>query len=307
MKKKVMNEHHYITFLSWEDRFLGSYTNDLKNYTFSSITIFRFDQDSCHHLEKQHEALSKISAKRETSFEIIELAFGNHKKNWEEIQFFFAKRYNDNILLNISTMPRNIVYYMLHFLHTRHFQYEIIYYPPLEHDCELTKNPLKPILIFRHSGIFDVDKKTLLIVGLGYDEKRVFQLCNYFEPQETIILKEADNVSKIDKNIDFSFEPYIIIHSIKNINSFVKNNVFTALKEIYDDKNERFNILLCSIGPKVSSLEFFKFQIFCPHAGLIYIPSQDYNASYSKGINFEKKIVYDSSDIAESLPPFISK
>ena len=55
--------------------------------------------------------------------------------------------------------------------------------------------------------------------------------------------------------------------------------------------NPTYNILLCSLGPKLSTMEFFKFQKVHTECGLIYIGSKDYCKDYSSGIDLDNPIL----------------
>ena len=149
---------------------------------------------------------------------------------------------------------------------------------------------LKPNLILRHSGIFDLEKQTLLIVCVGYDEKRVLQLYNSFEPNETILLVEKEHKTKVSLDTSFNFSS-ITNKNIYEISSFEEKNIFNKLKDIYENKFEKYNILLCSLGPKLSTIEFFKFQKEYENCGLLYIGSKDYCKNYSSGIDLETPIM----------------
>ncbi len=283
-----MSYNIYITFASWEERFSKSFQQDTLQNNFSKIILLRFTDG--HHLNEQNTIIENIKTLN-IKVELIDLTFNNDILIWK---LFKNKLLNINnfgdILINISTMPRNVIYYLLHFLDSLKINYTSIYYKALTHSSKLTENPLKPSLILQHSGIFDLEKPTLLIACVGYDEKRVFQLYNYFEPKEVILLMEQEHKSKVDLNTKFDFS-LISNHIVDEISSFESNNIYHKLESIYQDKKPNFNILLCSLGPKLSTLEFFKFQKAHEECGLIYIGSRDYCKNYSSGIDLENPIL----------------
>ena len=283
-----MNYKTYITFLSWEERFLESFKKDIKDNEFERIIIFNFSNG--HHLNIQNEIIKEVE-KIDKKVEIINLLFNDDIANWKLLKHqVFNNQPLNNVLLNISTMPRNIIYYLLHFFKEFNLNYNSIYYKPVTHSSTLTKNPLTPSLILQHSGIFDLEKPTLLIVCVGYDEKRVFQLYNYFEPKDIILLTEEKHQTEVNLNPKFDF---CLIPEKKEylINSFDKKSIYNKLKKIYEAKNSEYNILLCSLGPKISTIDFFEFQVNYPNCGLVYIASKDYSLDYSNGVDLETPIL----------------
>ncbi|WP_026804696.1 hypothetical protein [Aliarcobacter lanthieri] len=280
----------YITFTSWEERFLKSFEKDTKENNFERIILLSFENG--HHLEKQQEIINQVQ-KYKSPLKITYLTFSDDIKIWKQFKNELFNNENNNfgkVLLNISTMPRNVIYYLLHFLDLKNIQYTSIYYKAFGHSEKLTKNPLKPSLILQHSGIFELEKPTLLIACVGYDEKRVFQLYNHFEPKEVILLMEKEHISTVnlDTNFDFSLIPNRII---EDISSFLPNNIYNKLENIYNEKSSTYNILLCSLGPKLSTIEFFRFQKTHTECGLIYIGSKDYCKDYSSGIDLDNPIL----------------
>ena len=285
-----MSYNTYITFTSWEERFLKSFEKDTSENNFEKIILLSFD--NAHHKEKQQVFINEIQVSK-PSVEIIYLTFSDDIKIWKQLKNELFTNESNNfgkVLLNISTMPRNIIYYLLHFLDLKNIQYTSIYYKALVHSERLTENPLKPSLILQHSGIFELEKPTLLTACVGYDEKRVFQLYNHFEPKEVILLMETEHKSKVnlDTKFDFSLIPN---HIVEDISSFIPHDIYKKLEIIYNQKASSYNILLCSLGPKLSTMEFFKFQKVHIECGLIYIGSKDYCKDYSSGIDLDNPIL----------------
>ncbi len=193
-------------------------------------------------------------------------------------------------------MPRNIIYYCLHFLDHLNYKYDIIYYNALKHDSKLTQSPLTPNLILQHSGIFYSHKKTLLIVTLGYDEKRIYQVYNHFEPKKLVILSENEHKTTIEKDVDFKFTD-IDDKDIIKINSFKKNDLFNTLEKIVSPLREDYNIILCSLGPKISSIELYSYNKKYPETGLCYVSLKEYSSNYSSGTDLDNPLHYSYNEI----------
>lgn len=280
----------YIIFTSWEDRFITTFKKDISSNEFKKILIFNYENG--HNLNYKKIHLDKIEKLNSTniSVDFINMEINNDISNWKLLNDIFKNNIEGNVLLNISTMPRNIIYYSLHFLDNLNYKYNVIYYNALEHDPKLTQSPLTPNLILQHSGIFYSDKKTLLVVSLGYDEKRIYQVYNHFEPKKLIILSEDKHKTSIDKDVDFKFTD-IEEKDIVKINSFEKDNIFNTLEQLVTPLQKGYNVILCSLGPKISSLELYKYNKKYPETGLCYVSLKEYSNNYSIGVDLNTPIV----------------
>ncbi|NOQ30638.1 MAG: hypothetical protein GQ570_05905 [Helicobacteraceae bacterium] len=191
-----------------------------------------------------------------------------------------------NAILNISTMPRNMIFSVLHFLDKVGFSYDIKYYSPYKHGKDLTRNPSKPQLILQHGGIIYPEKKTILVIILGHDIKRVHQLNNFFEPFKIFIGLGSKHHTALPEDYDTTFED-INNKEIFKINSFSHEDVLNKLNSEVLPLLEEYNILLCSLGPKIEAIAIYKFHKMHPETALVYAPSKDYADDYSEGINLD--------------------
>lgn len=284
-----MNKINYISFASWEDRFKKSFIEDNKCNIFNKSYIFYFDS----FFSRSKENIESIQS---SSTDIIELSFTNSIKTWKILKSTFHdidRSYE--YIINISTMPRSAMYMILHFLDYHKINYKILYYNAKSHGGQhskiITRNPLEPKLVLQHSGVSDIDKKTLLVILVGYDIKRVYQLFNYFEPYNVILGIETNN--QTDSLLLEEEKRFHDIHSkeIMHINSFEKENINNALEKYVTPKLKDYNIILCSLGPKLSAVELYKYNIKYPETALAYVSSKDYDENYSNDINLQKYII----------------
>ncbi|TDA62489.1 hypothetical protein E0765_11810 [Sulfuricurvum sp. IAE1] len=278
----------YITFVSWEDRFAESLKNDLKNHPdIQQIYFFYFlDEQFFTKTQKYVDTLESIVNNNDVTLKKASFSFKNYLETWKAIANKIEDLTStDEVILNISTMPRNIIFTMLHFMDQKVANYEVTYYSPFTHGENLTKNPSKPQMILQHGGIMYPEKKTALIVILGHDIKRVYQLFNYFEPYVMLIGLGTDHQTKLPLDYNTEFEG-ISKKEIFKVNSFSHEEVFTALEEQIKPLLENYNILLCSLGPKIEAMGMYKVHKKYPDTALVYAPSKDYADDYSSGTNF---------------------
>ena len=163
------------------------------------------------------------------------------------------------------------------------------YFKPKEYDKNwLTKNHKEPRLLFKHSGVFDLEKKLVLFVVTGFDESRLIQLIEYYEPNKLVVFVQsgeqfdnaARNKSMIGRLTAFQLE----INEVE-IDSY---DVQAASKILNDqiDASKDYNVILASQGPKTSSLSIYLTYLkSSKKIGLAYVPARDFNKQYSNGIN----------------------
>lgn len=287
----------YITFVSWEDRFLESLYNDIKQHKdIEQIYFFYFkDEKFLTKTQKNIEILDTMVNDSGINIFKVDLDFEDYLYSWKTIATFMEKLIpEDEAILNISTMPRNMIFTMLHFLDKQKVNYEVCYYPPCKHGEDLTRNPSRPQMILQHGGIMYPEKKTALIVILGYDIKRVYQLYNFFEPYILLIGFGTNHHTQLPTEYNTEFEE-IPNKKFFNINSFSHEEVFTTLEQIVTRLLKDHNILLCSLGPKIEAIGMYKLHKKYPDTALVYAPSKDYADDYSTGINLEGKTSISSS------------
>ena len=56
------------------------------------------------------------------------------------------------------------------------------------------------------------------------------------------------------------------------------------LYRVVKSVNEKYNIILSSLGPKIGSLALFLVKQRLPEVALAYAPSNEFNRDYSKGL-----------------------
>lgn len=284
-----MSQINYIACMSWEDRFIESVYKDFEEYSFKELTLLRFnDKKSLSNSTENYNLLMKFIEEKNINIKIVNLEFDNQINIYNEVNAFFSISIFELNYLNISTMPRHLIYICFDILNTLTINFEILYYIPNSYGSEIAKNPNSPQLLIKHSGIFEADKETLLIISAGLDKERIFQLYYYFEPYKTIILEEENNYSKISEKERLKFETDL--HEINNldiltIDSFKENGIFTYLETELLNEIKNYNTLLCTIGPKIASVELYKFNLKYPKTGLVYALSKEYSKDYSSGLN----------------------
>jgi len=290
----MMNK--YITFVSWEDRFVESLKHDLNELSnIDEIVCFYFEEEKFYSKTKKNiSELQEIVNNESITISIYSLSFDDYLFSWKTMNDVFSKfNTEDEFILNISTMPRNIIFSIYHFLTNLESIFSIKYFSPMSHGNDITRNPSKPELILQHGGIMLPSKKIILIVILGHDIKRVHQLYNFIEPSQIHIGLGTNHQTALPSDLDTDFDD-IQNKEIFEINSFSNEKVYSILKEKILTFRDDFNIVLCSLGPKIETVGMFKVHREYPETALLYAPSKDYADDYSLGTNLSNIITINS-------------
>ncbi|HET6244826.1 MAG: hypothetical protein H0V01_10725 [Bacteroidetes bacterium] len=276
-----------ITVLGWEDRFPLGMEIILSKYKVKRIVLISFiDYCSMDKMEDNKKNLLENCAMEKIEVVEVNLEYSNSINNWKCLDQFFEKE-TENIeyLLNITTIPRETIWALLFFLRQKNSHINYIYFKP-ETYCDgwLTKNYKNPRLLFKHSGVFELDKKLALFIITGFDDSRLDSLIEYYEPSKIVVFSQRGNqFHNMDRNKYIkksnSFESEIVEFDSYDVEEATKILNDTIIK--YGDSN----IIISSQGPKLSSLSTYKNHLLHDSIAFAYVPAQDFNLEYSKGIN----------------------
>lgn len=283
-----MSYRNYISCISWEDRFIKSFYSDYETYKFHKAILFYFKDERFFELSQSNlDLVIAFANEKNINIELCEMVFHNQVEIFQKADEALRQSSQQSNYLNITTMPRHLLYIVLNILYKHNNIFDIFYYVPEKYGNEIAKNPEVPQLLLKHSGIFESDKETLLIISAGLDKERIFQLYYYFEPKKTIIIEEKEGYANIVEEDRINFR-----EGLEELNcdfyirdSFTENNITSFLQNNLAEEIEQYNTLLCSIGPKIASLEFFKYNLKNPKCGIVFALSKEYSKDYSFGLD----------------------
>jgi hypothetical protein len=282
-----MENKTLITVLGWEDRFISGTEIILNENNIQKIVLISFTDYADMNIKNKSTFLKKVNDLN-IEVEEIQLNYSDSINNWKVFDVFFEKQIlSSDILLNITTMPRETIWALLFFLKKIHSSINYIYFKP-EKYCNnwLTKNHKNPRLLFKHSGIFDLNKNLVLFIITGFDDSRLSSLIEYYEPSKVVLLNQVGNQfdneernNGSNKNIflnlnheKIEFDSYDVINASDILSKKIKE---------YED----CNIIISSHGPKLSSLSTYKNYLLNDNIALAYVSARDFNDKYSVGID----------------------
>jgi len=282
-----------VIFPSWEERSLLGFLKDIEKYPkIKKVFLLEFEQP----IHTKEIKSNICSMQNECKNKNINLEFStitipkSDVESWRKLEFFVKNLDSKvDILIDITTMPRNIIWTLLFFFRQTYSKATIIYHKPEEYGDWLSKDPDTPQLLFKHSGVIEFGKPTTLFVLSGYDEDRAIQLVNYFEPQKVIV-----GVCNQRKSSLYGTEnPEIINIEIYN-DSWGYDVIEKKIKIIL----ETSNLMVASLGPKIGSISVYQCFMKYPQMALAYVPCKEFNINYSKGIldTFVQEVIFDKKN-----------
>ena len=277
-----------ITFASWEDRFRLGFERNLERTKFGDVLAFYFGSYASR-TQDNRKIVDGICKTNKIKCTFVELDIDKPADNWRKVlrnidQFLLE---SNEISIDISTMPREIIWYVLWVIEQNNIIARYVYYSPREYaDDWISRDPRAPRLVYKLSGMASPSSQTVLFVTAGYDLQRVKRLLNWYEPSKSIIGVQSE--SKFRRNEEAMAE-YSIFEKeydceIFEVNAFSEDLGMGAILAKLDDIDPSYNIIMGSLGPKLTAITLYKIQRQRQEIGLIYAPSNQFNENYSTGI-----------------------
>lgn len=279
-----------ICVLGWEDRFHQGMKIILEKYVVNKVLMISFDDyKSMEGIEKNRSFINELAVERKFELLNINLNYSDSVGNWKILDEFFKEEFfGDKLLINITTFPRETIWTLLFFLKKNHQKASYIYFKPKGYDKDwLTKNHKTPRLLFKHSGIFNLEKPLALFIITGFDTTRLETIIDYYEPSKVVLFcQRGEQYNNILRNQGFSEKNSKLYEKvvIDNYNVTESSQTLDELIKKYDE----FNIIMTSQGPKTSAIStYFSYLNSQKQIALVYVPAKDFNPNYSFGLNPE--------------------
>lgn len=295
-----MSSYDYLfSCVSWEDRFILGLEKSLSIHDINCLHILAVEEFLDRTRKNKEMALSKFAHKLPE--DCLTVSIKDDLESWKKIEEHINKHdiRDKNVLVDLSTMPRCLIWFVLHFLEKNNNRVDYVYYSPGSYSDGdwLSSDPEYPRLVLKHSGIAFPDQKTILLVQTGYDLERVSQLIAQFEPEKILLaVQTGDQLENLERNLDKKKEllscPEEMLHCFP-INAFSHDHGYSEIESQLSHYKDTHNIIMCSLGPKSGAIALYKLNKQYPEYGLVYTPANEYNATYSCGID-DKNVQHGS-------------
>lgn len=282
-----------LTFGSWEPRFvLGA--KDLYNGGAISRVIVPFAEEYAGRTQQSRNDLRKFVEDSGGVYSEFSITLARSINCWRTLSQEIPRIIGSDrdVLLDISTAPREAIWYILHILNALNCNITWRYYRPAPDSYArdwLSRNAQSPRLLLKRSGVALPGQKTCIVALAGFDTERLAQLIEKFEPGRCLVGrqtgKQFGNESR-NTGFDTAFvhQRQITIFDFDCYDTSA-GAIDKLLAKIPSDTWRDFNVIGTSLGPKPSAITMFMLSQIHPEMGLVYVPSGDYNPNYSDGID----------------------
>ena len=274
-----------IIFASWEDRFLlGLEKNHLKFEQIDRTCVFYY-VEYLDMTESNRVAISDYGPK-----EMVELRAADPLFSWKVCvqKVRELSESSEELLVDFSTMPREIMWYILWETREANATLECLYYSPDDYGADwLSRDPRAPRMAFKLSGLADPSKRTALLVTTGYDIQRVWRLVHWCEPERLMVGVQEGGRFERSKDVmrDARHEfGKIEGWEVFGLDAFAEDFGESKIVDRLESVSNTHNVMLASMGVKLTALPLYRIQQRNDSMGLVYAPAGEYSESYSKGI-----------------------
>lgn len=277
-----------VLFASWEERCRLGFDVDLSEFEADELVVFFFRQyasvteDSRRYMDRECEA-------RKVRKDFICVDLEDVAGTWHQVVGRMRRvDPTHRVLLDVTTMPREIVWYCMWALDAPRERVRCVYHSPHRYGPDwLSRNPMRPRLVYKLSGLSVPDRKTALLLTVGFDPQRVQRVIDWLEPE--VLLVGTQSASDFERN-DSAMDEYRADLAKRRGCLFFDLDVYTgdhglsAVAEALDEVVDSHNVVMTSLGPKISAVTLYRLKCTRESVGLIYTPASEYNLAYSKGI-----------------------
>lgn len=277
-----------VTVASWEERCALGTERLLQSEKYEAVVMFFFSEYQKWSARNRF-TIRELCAREGIRLEEHDLSFETYAESWERICSVVdpgrlnAKRYT----IDITTMPRETMWTIFWRIQRSGVQLRYVYHRPEKYGDWLTREPGSPRLVFKLSGVAKLGSPTKLLILTGFDIERVEQLMDYFEPEATALgLQVGTQYDNCGRNAEKHRERYRTRGDVEffEVDAYAEDRGAAAIGGQLQNMVGDANVVVASIGPKVSAVTLFHMQRLWPDIGLVYAPAKEFNKEYSEGI-----------------------
>lgn len=278
-----------ITVASWEERFWLGFKR-LTDESCPKNLLLYFYKEYASATKANRDRVEALSREKGIEVQARELSFQDPVRSWRTLFETITKWTTQKIqvTIDLATMPRETIWTILDLLDESEPIVRCVYHQPEAYSTEwLSRDPGKPRLVYKLAGEAKLGLHTTLLVLTGYDVDRVRQLITFFEPQCTLLgLQVGDQFDNQSLNVDRHKREFEGEQGIElfNVDAFSEDHGFNAIEKQLEPHLKNSNIVMSSLGPKLSAIALYHLHKKYPGTALAYAPSNEFNPEYSHGI-----------------------
>ena len=283
----------FVGAISWEERSSLGVKRVSSGAGFANALFIRFEEWSDWTVQAL-EDVSNLCDNRNITHEEIVLSYRHPERTWQALRDVLWRevRADDDVVVDISTMPRETIWTVFFFLQAIKANVRYVYHKPNHYSREwLSRDPERPRFVFQMSGEARLGLETVLLVATGFDAARTEQLIRTFEPSKTILaLQSGDQFNNVSQNVNSHYAlvggPAASATGVQSfdVDAYSPDHGQSVIEEHMATYIQSANVLCASLGPKLSAVALYKLNRRYPQAALVYAPSGEYHREYSGGI-----------------------
>ena len=280
-----------ITVASWEQRFLLGTERLLEEHQLSGVLMLYYEEYENWTKANKEQAI-KLFKGSGIHCEPTSISFNNPVRTWQTLHDRILQReVKSQALVDCTTMPRDTIWTSFELLRRRRIVTHYTYHRPESYSPNwLSREPSRPRLVYKLSGIANLGHPICLVITTGFDPERTRQLMWYYEPRSILLgFQKGEQFGNRSRNLerhkDVLREEYKEF-DIKefDVDAYSRDYGETRLIFQIDEWRDDHNIIMTSLGPKLGAVALFRLHLKRPETALAYAPSGEFNREYSRGI-----------------------
>ncbi|TVM04198.1 MAG: hypothetical protein CV087_00705 [Candidatus Brocadia sp. WS118] len=207
----------------------------------------------------------------------------------ERIEKFKIDLQKFKTIVDITSFPKSTLFMLLKELVESNASGYLFYIEPIDYELPISLG-VKDVRTLPFFGDdYDPKKQKLLIEILGFEGHRAYAIWETFDPHKTVALIGVPSSSN-QKWKNISEKENELLLSRPNVNkreiSFVSIKEATnTLEEIYKEAGDKYNIIVSSLGTKLSAIPLFYFANRHKNVFITFSRAEEYTEHYSYGCN----------------------
>ncbi|MEQ8790072.1 MAG: hypothetical protein RIC55_27495 [Pirellulaceae bacterium] len=286
-----------ISVASWEERFLLGCQRLFESHAYSRAIVYYSDE----YADWTQASRASVQAQcrdKGIQYEDGVLYAADTSRTWRETLDSSLGQLPEgcNAVVDLSTMPREIIWQTFWFLQYRKCNVSYVYHRPGKYGEWLSRDPDRPRLVYKMSGISRIGARTALLVLAGYDVDRVRHLVDTFEPEIALLGLQKDSVApENSERMEAQSSAFKDDRSVQRfwVDAYSSDHGMEAVETALASISPTHNVIMASMGPKLSAVSLYRLHRQNENLGLVYLPAREFNREYSSGIG---ETIYGSLD-----------
>ena len=286
MKRTVL-----IAMVSWEDRFLGGLRRLLEERRPAEVILCWYDHKESRTTPYRDTAM-RLCRDATCDVEGLRLRYGDPVDSWRTIRERVARMNGEReeVIIDISTMAREAIWAFLLLLDQQSVSGSYAYHRPRGYGEWLSRDPGEPRLVLKLGGEMKFGRETVVVVVTGFDRERTEQVVRVFDPAVIELAVQSGrqfgnserNATELKGLLQAGRDPDTV--KSFSMDAYLDDHGFAMIADRVARYVGSKNVIMASLGPKLSAVALYRVQRKFRSTGLVYAPSREYNEEYSTGI-----------------------